>query len=190
MDQITEQQREQLMSRATECYDVWSDIEEKIELARKLHQVNGAALLQDPSIHGLLEQLEQNLRNSTSALLELDIVETCKRCDEKEGGSCCGAGLENKFDVYLLLINLLLGVSLPDDHRRPDSCYFLTETGCMLKVRLFLCVDFLCTKILNGLTHEDLIGLQMISGEELVTGFKLYDAVKRFIRENTHPIVD
>jgi hypothetical protein len=115
-------------------------------------------------------------------MLELGIVETCKHCDEQEGGSCCGAGLENKFDTFLLLINLLLGVSLPEGHRRPDSCYLLTDKGCTLKVRLVLCVDFLCLKILNILSRGDLIKLQQVSGDELTTGFMLYDAIKKFLR--------
>jgi hypothetical protein len=116
-------------------------------------------------------------------MLEFRIVEICKRCDEEEGGSCCGAGMENKFDTFLLLVNLLLGVTLPEQHQRTDSCYLLTDKGCMLKVRLVLCVDFLCDKILNGLSVEELFSLQKISGEELVTGFRLYDAVKRFMRQ-------
>jgi hypothetical protein len=37
--------------------------------------------------------------------------------------------------------------------------------------------------MLNGLSVEELFSLQKISGEELVTGFRLYDAVKRFMRQ-------
>ena len=79
-------------------------------------------------------------------------------------------------------MNLLLGVSLPDGHRRPDSCYLLTDKGCRLKVRLVLCVDFLCPKILNTLSRGDLLRLQQVSGDELTTGFMFYDAVKKFLR--------
>jgi len=52
----------------------------------------------------------------------------------------------------------------------------------MLKVRLILCVDFLCPKILRALTRDQLIKLQQISGDELVIGFMLYDAIKRKLR--------
>jgi hypothetical protein len=116
-------------------------------------------------------------------MLELGIVEICRRCDEEEGGSCCGAGMENKFDTFLLLVNLLLGSTLPRHHLRADSCYLLTDKGCGLKVRLVLCVDFLCDKILDAISFKDLLRLQKISGEELVTGFRLYDAVKQFMRQ-------
>ncbi|MGD8314664.1 MAG: hypothetical protein PVI17_07980, partial [Syntrophobacterales bacterium] len=82
-----------------------------------------------------------------------------------------------------LLMNLLQGVSLPARHHRPDSCYLLTDKGCRLKVRLVLCVDFLCPKILNTISQGNLIRLQQVSGDELTTGFMLYDAIKKFLRK-------
>jgi len=172
------------MMRPTECWDDLSSIEQKIELARDLHAVWGNDLQRDPAIGDLLEKLEKNINKSREAMLSLGIVEACKRCDEEEGGSCCGAGLENKFDRFLLLVNLLLGVALPDYRCRPDSCYLLTAKGCILRVRLVLCVDFLCPKILGVLSLDKLIKLQQVSGDELVSGFMLYDAVKRFLRQS------
>ena len=182
MYHLPEQDREQLMMRATECLDEGLSIEDKIKMARHMYDSWSEQLKREPHIHQLIEKLEGCLENSREAMLELGIVETCKHCDEEEGGSCCGAGLENKFDTFLLLMNLLLGVSLPEGHRRPDSCYLLTDKGCMLKVRLVLCVDFLCPKIMSALSHDKVIRLQNISGDELLTGFKLYDALKRFMR--------
>ena len=179
---LAEQDREQLMMRATECLDEGSSIEDKIKTARHLYDLWSDQLKRETHIHQLIEKLERCLENSRAAMLELGIVETCKHCDEEEGGSCCGAGLENKFDTFLLLMNLLLDVSLPEGHRRPDSCYLLTDKGCRLKVRLVLCVDFLCPKILDTMSRGDLIRLQQVSGDELKTGFMLYDAVKRFLR--------
>ncbi len=182
MYHLPEQDREQLMMRATECLDEGLSIEDKIKMARHMYDSWSEQWKREPHIHELIEKLEGCLENSREAMLELGIVETCKHCDEEEGGSCCGAGLENKFDTFLLLMNLLLGVSLPEGHRRPDSCYLLTDKGCMLKVRLVLCVDFLCPKILNTLSRGDLIRLQQVSGDELTIGFMLYDAIKRFMR--------
>jgi hypothetical protein len=186
MHNLPEQDREQLMMRATECLDEGSSIEDKIRTARYMYDSWSDQLRREPDIHQLVEKLEICLENSRVAMLELGIVETCKHCDEEEGGSCCGAGLENKFDTFLLLMNLLLGVSLPEGHRRPNSCYLLTDKGCTLKVRLVLCVDFLCPKILNTMSHGGLIRLQQVSGDELTTGFMLYDALKRFMRRTKH----
>jgi len=119
-------------------------------------------------------------------MVDLEVVAACAYCDEEKGKSCCaqGRGLEEKFDSYLLLMNLLLGVPLPERPARPDGCYFLTWTGCCLKVRLFLCVDFLCPAILDRVSHEELVRLQTASGNELTTGFLVYDALKRIIKGN------
>jgi hypothetical protein len=172
------------MMRAAECLDEGASIEDKIKMARDLYDSWGHKLKRKPEVLDLLGKLEGCLENSREAMLELGIVETCKHCDEEEGGSCCGAGLENKFDSLLLLMNLLLGVSLPECHHRPDSCYLLSDKGCVLKARLVLCVDYLCPKIMSALSHDKVIRLQNISGDELVTGFMLYDALKR-LRRNT-----
>lgn len=183
MHVLSEQSREHLMMRTTECWDDGrSSIQQKIEQARDHHTVWGDKLRRDPSIRDLLVRLEKSLKTSREAMLSHGIIDACRQCDEDEGGSCCGAGLENKFDEILLLINLLLDVSLPEYHCRPDSCYLLTARGCILKVRLVLCVDFLCTKILGSLTPQELIRLQNIAGEELVVGFMLYDATKKYLR--------
>jgi hypothetical protein len=190
MYHLPEQDREQLMMRATECLDEGSSIEDKIRAARHLYDLWSDQLKRELNIHQLIGKLKSCLENSRAAMLELGIVETCKHCDEEEGGSCCGTGLENKFDTFLLLMNLLLGVSLPERHHRPDSCYLLTDKGCRLKVRLVLCVDFLCPKILNTMSKVDLIRLQQVSGDELTTAFMLYDAVKKFFRDKKRAALD
>ena len=173
---------ESLMSRATECYEVGLPIKEKISLARELYTNWKDALIQDETIASLLEEIKTNIETTWKVMWDLGVVEMCKHCDEEEGGSCCGKGIEDKFDAYLLLMNILMGVNLPDERKRADSCYFLLDNGCMLKVRLVLCVDYLCSKIMSELSHEDLIKLQEVSGHELLKGFILYDAIKKFIK--------
>jgi hypothetical protein len=182
MYNLSEQALEQLMMRSTECYDEHCSIQDKIGLARELYGMWGDELRQQADIRHLLQKLEKSIKNSREAMLDFGIINICRRCDEEEGGSCCGAGLENKFDTLLLLMNLLVGVFLPENHSRPDSCYLLTEKGCRLRVRLVLCVDFLCAKITGALRSGEFTRLQNISGDELVTGFRLYDAIKRFLR--------
>ena len=51
-----------------------------------------------------------------------------------------------------------------------------------MKVRLILCVDYLCPKIISALSHDKIVTLQNIWGDELLTGFRVYDAIKKFIR--------
>lgn len=153
-------------------------IEEKIEEARALFKAWEEGFRRDSRICDLLGRLEQRIRASAEAMRATGVVEACKRCEEQEGGSCCGVGIENRYDRILLLINLLLGVALPDQHTYLDSCYFLQADGCCLAARHVLCVNYLCAKLKRALSQDDLIALQTLVGEELDTGFALYETVK------------
>jgi hypothetical protein len=183
MQDYAEQAREEVMLRANECLETITTIEDKIRNARALYREYGEALKNDPKIATMLQQLDDHVKKTWRLMDEIDVVESCKNCDEQEGGSCCGRGIDDKYNALLLLMNLLLGVELPDERLRGDSCYFLTYTGCSLKARLVLCVDYLCPKIKKRLTHDQLVRLQVESGDELLTGFMLHDAIHNFIRQ-------
>jgi len=154
-------------------------IQEKIEEARALYDAWADRLRRDGRIRDLLVRLEENISASMQAMRALRVVQACKWCEEQEGGSCCGAGIENRYDPLQILINLLLNVSLPDRQKYLDSCYFLETDGCSLKARHVLCVNYLCKKIEESLSSDELETLQTIVGEELDTGFALHEAVRK-----------
>ncbi len=154
-------------------------VQQKIKIAQEMFFSKERILRGYPRISSLLEKLEQNIQASHASMLALGVADTCRYCEEYEGGSCCGAGIENRYSSTLLLINLLLGASLPAQRMLLDSCYFLGAGGCCLKARHVLCVNYLCTKIQNKLFSSDIIKLQNVAGEELDTGFILYEAVKK-----------
>lgn len=156
-------------------------IQKKIEQARSLHTAWGDSLRQDPSIHTLLQRLKTNIANTWKTMLELGVVAECKHCEEEEGGSCCGGGIEDRYDTVLLLINLILGISLLVQPHN-NSCYFLGKNGCVLRARHVLCVNYVCEKLRNKLPQDKLIRLQEIAGEELDTLFLLHEAIKKHIR--------
>lgn len=157
-------------------------IQEKIEQAHNLLETCGNSLVEDPSIHPLLKKLRDCIENTNQSMLHLGVTAECKDCEEKEGGSCCGAGIENKYDAVLLLINLLLGGSLHNHEPVGNSCYFLGKNGCKLTARHVLCVNYICEKLQKKLTREQLIGLQTCAGEELDTLFFLHEAIKKRLR--------
>jgi hypothetical protein len=157
-------------------------IPEKIEQAHNLLETCGSPLIEDPSIHALLRKLRDYIENTNRTMLTLGVVAICKNCEEKEGGSCCGAGIENRYDVVLLLINLLLGGSLKNREPVGNSCYFLGKNGCKLTARHVLCVNYICDKLQKKLTREELIALQSCAGEELDTLFFLHEAIKKRLR--------
>jgi hypothetical protein len=156
-------------------------ISEKLEIARDLFKAWNDDLCSDVKVRGLLELLHENLAASGRVSRDLGIVAACKHCEEDEGGSCCGAGIENRYSPHLLLVNLLLGASLPEERCFADSCYFLGKEGCVLKARDILCINYLCTRINRLLAHEDLLTLQAVTGKEMETVFLLHEAVKQFI---------
>lgn len=158
-------------------------IEEKVRLAEELFSANGPALKEDPRILELIEDLARKIEASQKAMIDFGIVGACRHCDEEEGGSCCGAGIENRYGHVLLLANLLMGASLSHERLVPNGCFFLGKYGCSLKVRHVLCVNFLCTKIENMLSLEDLIKLQHTTGDELDTVFVLHETIKKCINK-------
>jgi hypothetical protein len=159
-------------------------ISEKLEIAQDLFKAWNDDLRGDVKVRGLLGVLHENLAASGMVSRQLGIFAACKHCDEDEGGSCCGAGIENRYSPHLLLVNLLLGVSLPEERCFADSCYFLGKEGCGLRARDILCINYLCAKISRLLAHEDLLTLQAVTGREMETVFLLHEAVKQFIRES------
>jgi hypothetical protein len=158
-------------------------IQEKIEQAHKLLETCGGSLIEDPSISALLRKLRDCIENTNRSMLTLGVVAECKNCEEKEGGSCCGEGIENKYDIILLLINLLLGRSLQNHEPEINSCFFLGKSGCRLISRHVLCVNYICDKLRKKLTREELIALQTCAGEELDTLFILHETIKKRLRE-------
>lgn len=87
------------------------------------------------------------------------------------------------YDEVLLLINLLLGKTLPEKGYDPDSCYFLSEHGCSLRAREVICVNYLCSNIYKAIELEKIIQLQKVVGEELKTLFILKEGIKKKINQ-------
>jgi hypothetical protein len=156
-------------------------IEEKIDEAQDLYETWGEKLLGDAGLKDLIAELQQKASASGKASVQLGIFEACKRCEEDEGGSCCGSGIESRYTSYLLLINLLLGGTLPSERLYPNGCHFLGRGGCILKARDILCINYLCARIQKLLPHSDLLALQAVTGDEMDTVFLVHEAVKQFI---------
>ena len=154
-------------------------IQQKIAQAHKQLEVCGSWLKEDPLIQTLLRKLRTCIENTNRSMFTLGVAAECNNCEEKEGGSCCGAGIENKYDTVLLLINLLLDCSVQNHEPLGNSCYFLGKNGCKLTAREVLCVNYICDKLQKKLTREELLALQTCAGEELDTLFILHEAIKK-----------
>jgi hypothetical protein len=159
-----------------------SPVDAKIAWAEKrYHEVMGD-LLRDQKTAELIHKLKGAIHASHKEMAEAGVVKECGNCEEREGGSCCGAGLENRYDGFLLLINLLLGVKLPKQGYDPSSCFFLGEQGCLLFARHVICVNYLCKKITDQIDSEKIAVLQEKEGTELELLFHLQERIKKRVR--------
>jgi len=110
------------------------------------------------------------------------VFHICARCDTEEGGSCCGNGIELRYDVVLLLLNLLLDAELREDRLMHESCHFLGERGCTLPARQVLCVNYLCRQITQTLPTPDIIHVQEVCGKELDVQHRVYEYLASRLR--------
>ena len=102
-------------------------IADKIAWAEAAMRELGESLRGDEQIKDLLARLRVAIRRSNEAMFDAGVVSVCAKCEQEEGGSCCGEGLENRYDGVMLLINLLLDVQLPHERCDAASCSFLTN---------------------------------------------------------------
>jgi hypothetical protein len=156
-----------------------SPIEEKIAWAEDLHRRLRHDLLQEPTAAQLLKDLRSAIQDSRLEMVQAGITDACTDCEEREGGSCCGAGLENHYSGLLLLINLLLDVSLPTKRHDPASCFFLGKGGCQLLARHVLCVNYLCKEINDRVDSDKIRCLREKEGVELERLFLLHEHIKK-----------
>ena len=119
-----------------------SRLKTEIRKAREIHALWKTTLQQDANFNGLHSRLEQYI---TAIDLEKANANVCRHCTVDKGENCCGVSIEVYYEWPLLLINLMLGITIPDQPYDPESCFFLEKNGCQLKVRERTCVQFFCT---------------------------------------------
>ena len=159
-----------------------SPIRVKIGWAKDYCATSGDKLSHDPDVAHLVNNLKKAILESRSAMSEAGLLSICRKCEMEEGGSCCGSGLEKRYSAGLLLINLLLGTSLPTTRYDENSCYFLGEEGCLLKARHAICVSYICSKISHQLNPTFLSALREKEGVELEALFRLNERIKQLLR--------
>ncbi|MEW6419584.1 MAG: hypothetical protein AB1480_15970 [Nitrospirota bacterium] len=156
-------------------------IENLIASAYNLRISYGDLLLQDSKLHTLLQRLNKTISATINEMESVGVVKECADCAVHGEGTCCGIRTGYKCDRILILLNLLLDVSPVIQTRHPHLCPFLTEQGCSLRARPVICVNFICQRLRRNITHEGLVRLQEIAGEELDALFNAEEYVKKKI---------
>jgi len=153
-------------------------VEEKIAWAETCYEEKRGLFLRDERTATLLSRLKEAVRASRTAMAVAGVSDECRTCEEREGGSCCGAGLENKYEGTLFLINLLLGTRLPKRRFDSSSCLFLGPDGCLLIARQVICVNYLCKKIEDRIDPFKIAVLREKEGVELECLFLLKEHIR------------
>ena len=151
--------------------------------ALEQHRLYGAQLRQDELVERLLAELRVHVAASRESMVAAGLVEHCRICEEEEGGSCCGRGMEDHYDGVLLLINLLLEAEIEEEWRDEESCLFLGATGCRLPARDHICVNYLCMKLGDRVAPPAVAEMRKRQGRELETLFRLTDHITHLLRK-------
>ncbi len=156
-------------------------IEEKIARASGIYARLGRRLLEDETIMRLLKDYRLAIDTSWETMRGVGIVRECTVCAVEDGGSCCGKGIEDKFDVVLLLVNLLMGCRLPKVRFSSDGCWFLGEKGCTIIARHVICVNYLCKRLYRKIALEQIQRVQWAMAQETDLAFLLEERIKEWL---------
>ncbi len=132
-------------------------------------------------LRNILRDYEGAVDNTWAVMRDTGVVAICTECAISDGGSCCGRGIEDRFDVSLILINLLISGDIPRERTDKEGCFFLGERGCLIRARHTICVNYICKRIETGLTAEELYCVQDAIFQETEKGFLLEETLKREI---------
>ncbi len=161
----------------------------RIAWAGKMFLLHGETLKADQETMCLAADFAAAHKASQREALRAGIVSLCTVCDREEGGSCCGAGIELKYDGWILLVNLLLGIELPKRRERAECCFFLGEKGCILAAREVLCINYLCRKVFRNVPSKALASLRKLEGQEIEVLFRLTEHVKTVIQARNSMVI-
>ena len=157
-------------------------IQQEIKKATYLYKRYGKILLEDPDMGFLINRYRESIRKSQLTMKEFGVIEACSSCAGVDTSGCCFSGVEDWYDAYLLLINLLLGREIPRKTDFSESCLFVGEHGCKLMARHSFCVNFLGPGLLKGFISGQRQRLSKVVGNEIHAGWELEKALRKRIK--------
>lgn len=137
------------------------------------------AFLNDRNFSILINRLKEHVLRSRDFREHIGLSRLCAICGSKRS-DCCGKGIELRYTPEILALNIFFGVDIPLKRRFPDSCYFLSEKGCVLFVRDIFCINFICERIRNTIPLENLKRLWELEGLETEGIFQATEFLKKF----------
>ncbi len=143
-----------------------------LQRARELYAQRGEPFRRHPRLPALLGDYRRAIAQTGALSARLGLPAMCTSCAARKE-VCCFRGVERRYDENLLLLNLLLGVSLPGERRQEDACWFCGPRGCLLVAKHSFCLNFYCQALKETLGGEGLARLRRQVGLELMAQWEL-----------------
>ncbi len=157
-------------------------INDKITFSLAVIEKRRSLLLTDDKLVKFLSDYEKAFENTQKAMREIGMSDICCDCAINTGGSCCGEGIEDWFDSALIVINLLLDVNIPEKRMVQNGCWFLGETGCLIKAKHTLCINYLCKRLQQDISPDKLQYFQKCMLHETELLFYMEEKIKEILR--------
>ncbi len=165
-----------------------NDIQLNIQKAQEFHSLYFKQMIENPSISLSLARYKKAIFTTRRVFEKTGIIEACSRCAQRNQGSCCFEGMENNYDTVLLLINLLMGVNLPNERELENHCFFLGKNGCKLLARYYFCVNYFCPELEKSLGKQNMNRLSAVIGNEIFAGWELEVVIHNWLLDKNYPL--
>lgn len=162
-------------------------IENEIEQAKRIFDTNQETLSSCLILTNQLKRYRTAIERTTRTMKEIAMISGCTECAKKTG-SCCFREIEAGYDHVLLLINLMIGIRLPQRREIEGNCYFLGKRGCKLVARDSFCINYICNDLKHSLGRSTVSNFSAIAGEEIFYGWETELAIRQLLATQIRPI--
>ncbi|MBW2053004.1 MAG: hypothetical protein JRG97_12045, partial [Deltaproteobacteria bacterium] len=159
-------------------------VKKEIDRAKLLYEQYGRELSRDKHIKELLERYREANIKTLDKIREIGVEEGCTFCAVELDECCCFEGVEEKYDYILLLVNLLLGAEISEYREIPAACLFVGSQGCLMAVRHYFCLHYLCPQLKTSLDPSAIDDFLSVSGDELYCGLETEQAIRGWLKQN------
>ncbi len=155
-------------------------IEKEIRIAETIFGAHQKDLCSHPVLINQLERYRTSIDRTTLVMKEIGMVNGCAECAQRTG-SCCFREVEEGYDHVMLLVNLLMGIPLPQKREISGNCYFLGKRGCKLMARDSFCINYICTDLKRALGPSTVSDFSAIADEEIFRGWQIELTIRQWL---------
>jgi hypothetical protein len=152
--------------------------------AQRIFRLCGSQLRQESWFGGVIDRYREAIDQTGKMMYKLGVAAACERCAQKGAGSCCFSGVENNYNVVLLLINFLLGHPPPETGEIKGKCLFVGKGGCKLLARHYYCQCFLCNDLKAELGGAAAQCLNQTVAQEIAVGWEVEETLRQWLRHH------